>query len=119
MSEFLDRAMMTHSAVKNRLIRAIKGEEMIDYNTMKRDDVCEVGKWIYGEGGRKHATSRIFQEFKTTHAEFHKCASHVLLLHRSGKVAEANAELQRGAFEQKSMEIGNCIVRMKKDPAFI
>lgn len=118
MSEFLDRAMMTHSAVKNRLIRAVRGEEDIDYNVIKRDDLCEVGKWIYGEGGQKHGVSQIFHEFKKTHADFHKCAANVLLLHRSGKVAEANAELQRGSFEQKSMEIGACIVRMKKDPAF-
>ena len=118
MSEFLDKAFLTHSAVKNRLRKAIKGEEPIDAATIRRDDVCEVGKWIYGEGAKSYSSNPLFNEFKKVHAEFHKCAYDVMALYNSGKISEASRELDYGAFEKKSGEIGSCIMRMKKDPLF-
>ncbi|WP_419255977.1 CZB domain-containing protein (plasmid) [Caulobacter sp. ErkDOM-YI] len=118
MSEFLDKAFMTHSAVKGRLRKAIKGEENIEPATIRRDDVCEVGKWIYGEGGKQFSSVPVFVEFKKVHAEFHKCAYDIMMLYNAGKIAEANRELDQGAFEKKSNEIGSCIMRMKQDSQF-
>ncbi|WP_419320572.1 CZB domain-containing protein [Caulobacter sp. ErkDOM-E] len=118
MSEFLDKAFMTHSAVKSRLRKAIKGEENIEPTTIRRDDVCEVGKWIYGEGGSKFSSVPVFVEFKKVHSEFHKCAYDIMMMYNSGKIAEANRDLDHGAFEKKSNEIGDCIMRMKRDPQF-
>lgn len=118
MSEFLNRAFMAHANVKNRLKRAIVGEEEIDPAVIRRDDVCEVGKWIHGEGKSKFAAHPLFQEFRKVHADFHSCAHNVMMLYKGGKVREAEAEIDRGAFEKKSSEIGNCIMKMKRDPAF-
>lgn len=118
MTEFLDKAFMAHAGVKNRLKNAIRGEESIDPAVIHRDDVCEVGKWIHGEGGRKFAANPLFSDFKKVHAEFHQCAYDVMLLYKGGRLKEANANIDSGPFETKSQQIGSCIMRMKKDPAF-
>ena len=118
MSDFLDKAFSSHAAVKARLRKSILGQADLDASVIRRDDVCVVGQWIYGEGGAKHRSNALFEQFKTVHAEFHQEAYKAMMLASQGDNARALAAIEQGGFQKKSAEIAQCIGKMKKDPAF-
>lgn len=118
MSDFLDKAFSTHANVKNKLRNAILGKEELDASSVRRDDVCAVGQWIYGDGGKKHRDNPLFKTFKAVHAEFHQEAYNAMRLSEQGDRDKAIEAIEHGAFQKKSAEINVCISKMKKDPDF-
>lgn len=80
-------AVAAHQKWKTRLRNCIDGtsEETLDPRVVCQDNQCVLGKWINGQGGERFATSPSFAKVKSTHAEFHICASEVLVSVYSGK----------------------------------
>jgi methyl-accepting chemotaxis protein len=118
MNDFLDKAFSAHAVVKDKLRRSILGQESLDASTLRRDDVCAVGQWIYGEGARKHRGNALFEHFKTVHTAFHQEAYDAMMVSSAGDREAALEAIEHGGFQKQSAEIGHCIARMKKDPEF-
>jgi methyl-accepting chemotaxis protein len=119
MSSFLDKAFSSHAVIKDKLRKAVLGQEDVEASTLRRDDVCAVGQWIYGQGGARHGGNELFEQLKKTHAAFHQEAYNALSLARNGDRDKALVEIEHGAFHNRSAEIGHCFSKMKKDPAFL
>ena len=88
-------AVAAHQKWKTRLRNCIDGtsEETLDPRVVCQDNQCVLGKWINGPGGARFATSPGFAKLKSTHAEFHICASEVLVSVYSGKKSLAEERL--------------------------
>jgi hypothetical protein len=95
MKQQLDKAIAAHGAWKERLEGAIEtGEIDIPVETIKVDDQCEFGKWLYGEGAEVAADhADRYAKVKELHAQFHAAAGHVAELATGGKADEAKEAL--------------------------
>lgn len=88
-------AVAAHQKWKTRLRNCIDGtsEETLDPRVVCQDNQCVLGKWINGQGGARFSTSPVFAKLKSTHAEFHICASEVLVSAYSGDKTVAEERL--------------------------
>ncbi|HYW41671.1 MAG TPA: CZB domain-containing protein [Bryobacteraceae bacterium] len=75
-------AVLAHSRWKTRLKNHLMGQEQVDPGSVAKDDQCDLGKWIYGDG-KKHATLSAFADLKTKHTKFHLVAANVVNSARS------------------------------------
>lgn len=114
--EVLDRGFTAHAGVKARLKRIINGEEEATPQSVRADDKCIIGEWIYGPGA-DYAHHPEFAVLKRIHKEFHEAAYQALMLNQSGKKAEAADYVENGPFEQKSLEIKQALAKMKRAAA--
>lgn len=110
-------ALEAHLKWKVRLMSVIDGTstEVIDPNTVSRDDQCVLGKWLYGEGGKQFKEQAGFQNVVAAHAHFHRCAGHALEMALDGKNQEAAAEVTGGAFAKASLEVSRHLMRLWRD----
>jgi hypothetical protein len=116
MSDFLDSAITAHNLWKARLRTAIDGGEIPDEKKVDVDNQCDLGKWIYGDGGKQNHSPE-FQELKTKHTEFHHAAAGVIKLIKAGNKAGASEDLERGQFSKASSAVVSAIVKVKKAKA--
>jgi methyl-accepting chemotaxis protein len=74
----LDNAVQTHSQWKTKLRAAIAKHEQLDLMTLSRDDCCELGKWLHGDGkssyGRLTSPADCVHKHLVFHSEVTKVA---------------------------------------------
>ncbi|HUI82267.1 MAG TPA: CZB domain-containing protein [Bryobacteraceae bacterium] len=85
-----DSAIKAHANWMLRLFGYCKGtsQEKLDAGTIQKDNVCDLGKWLHGDG-RKFAADPEFKTLVETHAAFHKSAASVVVLVDRGQRPEA------------------------------
>ncbi|MBI4757104.1 MAG: CZB domain-containing protein [Betaproteobacteria bacterium] len=79
-----------HREWRRRLTGYIDGtsEETLDENVVCRDDRCDLGKWINGNGTKFYAELPVFQQMRRNHSEFHVSAGQVVKVYKaSGRQA--------------------------------
>lgn len=110
-----DEAITVHQRWKTRLRMQIDGNagEVLDPAQVCKDDQCDLGKWIHGEGHHQMGGKPEFLEVKGSHAHFHKVAGDVLTSARRGDKTEANAILV-GPFFEASSRVVQAIMKCKK-----
>lgn len=110
-----DDAVAAHIKWKVRLSQFIDGTstEKLDSNTICKDNLCDLGKWIYGEGAKHKAVSG-YQSLVSLHAAFHKCAAEVVKKVEAGDKASAKTMLT-GDFLSTSKNTVNAIMQLKKE----
>ncbi len=69
----------THVRWKERLLAHIEGRsaEKLDPAVIARDDQCQMGKWIYGDGKLFQDTPQ-YEQVRAEHARFHQIAANVV-----------------------------------------
>ncbi len=77
----------------------------------EKDNVCALGKWIYGEGQRFAADDE-FQQLRQHHASFHRCAARIVRTAQQGKKGEAE-NLLAGEYAQISAKVISILNHMK------
>lgn len=84
-----------HVMWKQRLTAFLVGKstEPLDPDTIRLDDRCALGQWIYGAGKAMSELPR-YEEVRGLHAQFHQYAADVVSLHLNGQTAEAEKLLQ-------------------------
>jgi hypothetical protein len=112
MSEFLDKAVTAHNAWKIRLKAAIDGGEVPDESKVAVDNMCDLGKWIHGDGNKCSGLQE-YVDLKAKHARFHQAAAKVVKLIKSGDKGAALAELDGGEYRSVSSEVVAAIVKLK------
>ena len=111
----LDNAFSTHALWKAKLLAAVESGEKLDVATIKRDDCCDLGKWLYSEGQRNFGTKPEFISLLEKHKDFHSITGIV-----AGIVNEKDDVLAKAMmggssqFGSASMEVGVAILRLKK-----
>ena len=87
-----DDAVSSHKAWNWRLSDYLSGRgERIDPDVACRDDLCELGKWIHGDGANVAGNDVDYVRLKQAHADFHRCVCDVISHHekRDSKGARA------------------------------
>jgi hypothetical protein len=84
-------------------------KEKLDASTIEKDDVCQLGKWIYDAKPNMGGEAE-FQELVKLHAEFHRTAASVVRTNEAGNKAEA-AKMIDGdsAFQRISIKVISAI----------
>jgi hypothetical protein len=97
-------AIGAHQKWKIRLRMVIDGKstETLDPNIVCKNDQCDLGKWIQGEGGKILGARPEFTEVKTTHDKFHVVAASVLKRALAGDKAGANTLLDGDYYDASS-----------------
>lgn len=81
----------THHLLKKKLLDEMGGtsQEPLDVATLSQDDVCAIGKWLYGEGKTLYGHLPEYEAARKVHAELHVCAGEVLTQHQIGNQDQA------------------------------
>jgi hypothetical protein len=87
----LTAATTAHAAWTSRLRAAIGSKKLdIPISTVKVDNQCQFGKWLYGEQlSDAEKQTENYRTVKQLHAQFHEAASGVAQLATSGQSAAA------------------------------
>lgn len=112
----LNLAMDRHAQWKTNLRAAIFAQHMLDEATLSKDDCCDLGKWLYGEGKTDLGHLASFTDVVNKHAEFHREVGKVARIINDKKFAEAEAMLEPGTpYSSASNAIGVAIMRLQKE----
>lgn len=113
MSNFLERAFTAHVTDKDRMRRAILRREPTDPEEIRRDDLCELGGLLHGEGARQYGCDPVFKALKRAHAEFHSAAYDAYSLYESVHEDILSRDIEAGDFLDKSKEIIRLIAKLR------
>lgn len=109
----LKQVLDAHLAWNDRLTKYLDGtsDENLDVHQIAPDNLCILGKWIYGPGGKQFEQMAEFKDLRDTHKEFHLTAGKVLMEHNDGNRQTAN-QLLAGKFRSLSSKIQLNLVRL-------
>ncbi|MCX7100449.1 MAG: CZB domain-containing protein [Methylobacter sp.] len=109
-------AQQKHGEWKVKLRRAITKHELMDVKTIARDDCCDFGKWLHGDGKIKLGHQTSFSECLSRHAAFHVEAGKVAEVINAQRYKDAEAMLGAGTpYTLASNQVGIAIMRLKQD----
>ena len=109
-----DQAIATHTNWKVTLRWMINGRQPLDEEKLGRDDACEIGQWLKGEGQRRYGDFPAFRIALREHAHFHLICADVVRYVRQGKLESANAMLAAdGEFTRASESTVSAIRSLK------
>lgn len=112
----LDDAVKKHTEWKTKFRSAIAKKETMDAATISKDNCCELGKWLYGEGKDQHGKLASLADCTAKHKLFHVEAGKVAAAINAKKFTEAEAMLNAGTpYFSASSEVGVAIMRLKKE----
>jgi hypothetical protein len=90
----IEQAIASHGAWRTRLGQAIAaGRADVDVAKVKRDDLCELGRWLYREADSIDRRSPGYTRVRQLHAAFHLETARVLELAVQGRQADAEAAI--------------------------
>lgn len=108
-----DTEIAAHINWKIRLNAFLNGfsNESFESAQVSKDNLCELGKWIYNEG---KALERFpaYAELRMQHADFHLCAAEVIKTFEAGNKAAATRLLE-GKFAIASRHTMLAIIKLK------
>ncbi len=112
-----DDAIAAHIKWKVRLTQFIDGTstEKLQSATVCKDNLCDLGKWIYGDGV-KYKPLPHYQDLVKKHANFHMCAAEVVKKVETNDKPGAKSALG-GPFAAASKETVTAIMELKKEAA--
>lgn len=109
-----DKVISAHTSWKNRFKKYLNGEEQLEPQTVAKDDVCELGRWLYG-AGQAFAQHPEFADLKTKHAQFHAQAAQVIRASQKLPKAQALALVNIGTpYAQASAACVTAITKLRQ-----
>ncbi len=112
----LESAIQKHMEWKVKFRTAITKQEHMDAVTIGKDNCCELGKWLHGEGKNQCSSLPSYATTLTKHAAFHVEAGKVATAINAKKYTEAEAMLGGSStFTAISGEVGIALMRLKKE----
>jgi len=114
-ASLFDDAIAAHIKWKLRLGQFIDGTstEKLDRATVCKDNLCTLGKWIYGDG-QKHKNADNYEDLLFKHANFHRCAGEVVAKVELHDKTGAKSILA-GEFAVLAKETVTAIMNLKKE----
>lgn len=99
-----DAAFAAHQQWRVTLRNAVSRKLTVKADELRRDDCCELGKWLHGAGGKRWGHEASFVRLIAVHRDFHQ---------QAGKVADA---LMQQRYEQagKMLDAGTPFVEAGK-----
>ena len=111
----LDQAVEKHAEWKVKLRSAITRQQTLDTPTIAKDNCCQLGKWLYGEGRAKFGNRTEFGSLMSLHKTFHAEAAGISELINDKKYAEASRAIgDKTAYDKASRSVINAINALKR-----
>ena len=111
----LDEAIAKHAEWKVKFRSAMERKEQLDQPTIQKDNCCQLGQWLYGEGAAHCGETAEFRYLVAKHKDFHVEAGKVALLINARNYPEAEKQLAMGTnYSKSSAEVASAILRLKK-----
>lgn len=112
-----NNAIEAHAQWKLTLKKHIDEGILQDIKEVGNCHVCELGRWIYGEGSRFNRLPS-FEEMCVTHERFHRFAAEVVHYSNAGDKAKASSLLKpEGNFCQTSAQLVKALMECGKELA--
>jgi Chemoreceptor zinc-binding domain len=112
----LDQAIQKHAEWKLKFRKAISENQTMDVATISKDNCCDLGKWLHGEGKNKFSNLISYQKCLEKHAEFHKEAAKVARLINEKQYSEAEKMIGADtSYTRASSDVGLYIIKLKKE----
>jgi len=110
-----DTAADAHRRWKQRLRSALSGSELPPTEQICRDDQCELGRWLHGQGRQRWGSRPGFTELLDDHKQFHLAAGEIASLIAKRAVGDAARLLDdpQGEFSQRSRAVVSQLSRAK------
>jgi Chemoreceptor zinc-binding domain len=109
-------AIRAHTEWKLRLLNYSWGNlnDTIDLASLRKDDLCALGKWIHGEG-EQYQGDADWQEMARAHASFHLRAAEVAAMVECGQGAAAEALLssRESEYGKLTLQVTDLLMRLK------
>lgn len=107
-------AIRAHQGWKKRLAEALDAGPVVDSDIaiIRRDDCCELGRWMRSEASMSQRSRAVFRELFGTHAALHQSAAEVLKLKQSGQHQAAREMLERGLFARNSVYVQGLLAQL-------
>jgi methyl-accepting chemotaxis protein len=111
----LDNAILAHHVWKNRLRAAIVSKSQLDVETFSRDDCCDIGQWLQGEGRALHANKPEFSALQQTHQVFHLEAGKIAMQINAANFVQAAHMIDSGTpFSAASLAVAKAVNALKQ-----
>jgi len=113
-SAALDNALVAHQKWKSKLRQAIASGDLLDVKAIERDDCCELGKWIYGNGRIVYGHFPEFERLLNSHRNFHFITSIVANIINSRNIEQSHSMIAGNSqFAHASSEVALAIFALK------
>ena len=110
----LDSAIKAHAQWRTKLRDAAKKHQQLDADTIRRDDCCELGRWLHGKGQGSYGALPAFQSLVEKHRDFHEVAGAIAQTINRGNYADAEQALEGNTpFSQASSAVGAAIIQLR------
>lgn len=114
----LNQAISKHAEWKVRFRTAIQKKEQMNVTDIARDNCCDLGKWLHGDGRQQFGRLDSYKTCVATHAIFHTHAGRVAQTINAGRYSDAEGMLEGQApYAQASNNVALAIRQLKKDAA--
>ena len=111
----LDTAVQTHALWKTKLRTAISKHEKMDLITLSRDDCCELGIWLHGEGKAHYGQHSSHGDCIHKHLAFHTEVTKVAKAVNAHEFAAAEAMLDVGTpYAKASSALSVSFMQLRK-----
>jgi len=112
----LDNAVQTHAQWKMKLRAAISKHEQLDLATLSRDDKCELGQWLHGEGKSSYGRLSCHTDCIEKHLAFHVAVTNVAKAVNAKEFDKAEAMLNSGtAYATASSALSVAFLKLRKE----
>jgi len=106
------QAIQMHMAWVKNILVDIQSPAALNPEDIARDDLCEIGKWIYEIDAQYHDLPE-YRKLKDLHKELHQSTSDAVILAQAGKVEEAKEFLSvDGSFIDTSKHLLECCSKL-------
>lgn len=114
----LNKAIDAHAQWKTKFRSAIAAKQQMDVATISKDNCCELGKWLYGEGKSRCGALPAYADLVKKHATFHIEAGKVAATINSQNFTQAEKMIDAGTpYAAASSAVGVAIMQLKKAAA--
>lgn len=111
----LDESIQKHAEWKLKFRSAIGRKEQMDAETIGKDNCCQLGAWLYGEGKKQYSAKPEFLGIVQKHKAFHVEAGKIARLINNQQYDLAEKEMGTGTpYSQASSAVGAAIVAFKR-----
>ena len=112
----LDNAVQTHAQWKTKLSSAISKHEQMDLITLSRDDCCELGQWLHGEGKSRYGRLASHADCIHKHLVFHSEVTKVAKAVNAQQFATAEGMLSASTpYAKASSALSVAFLQLRKD----
>ncbi|WP_170073026.1 methyl-accepting chemotaxis protein [Malikia granosa] len=91
-----DRAIESHHQWRVTLRNSIARKLKVDVDRLRRDDCCDLGRWLHGPAGQAWSSNPVFTRLLQSHRDFHQEAGKIGDLINRNQLREAEQLIGSG-----------------------